>query len=228
MNPVGQVVAMADKIDTLVAAFGINQIPTGDKDPYGLRRAALGVLRILLENQINLDLAEVLNYATVCYEHKLDNSEVVVQVLNFIRERLRALYQEQGVSADVFSAVSALGITNPLDANKRIQAVQAFKKLTAAETLSIANKRVSNILAKYADTIDAKSINPAIFENQAEQELARQLEDKSRIVAELSRAGNYQEVLFQLAELRQPIDDFFDQVMVMTEDKPKREIEFYC
>lgn len=222
-NPIGQVVSLADKIDTLVGAFGINQIPTGDKDPYGLRRAALGLLRILIENDIDLDLKEVLLFAADSYVAVLENVEVVQQVLTFIQERMRAWYQDQGVTPDVFAAVAALGISNPLDAHERVKAVQAFKKLSEAETLSIANKRVSNILAKYTNTIDAKAINPDFFESAAEQELARQLDAKSQAVRQLYQSGKYDQVLLQLAELCKPIDDFFDQVMVITEDKPRRE-----
>lgn len=222
-NSVGQVLALADRLDTLVGAFGINQLPTGDKDPYGLRRAALGVLRITIENHLNLDMRAVLEQAVSFFTKGLDNPETVAQVLNFIQERLRSWYLDQGVTPDVFASVAALGITNPLDAHARIKAVQAFKKLNAAETLSIANKRVSNILAKYVDAIDAKNIDPIYFENPAEQELAQQLEAKRQIVEDLYRSGDYAEVLLQLADLRQPIDNFFDQVMVMTDDKPRRE-----
>lgn len=222
-TPVGQALAVADRIDTLVGTFGINQIPTGDKDPYGLRRAALGIIRILIENQLNLDLREMLNLAVSAYKIKLDNADACNQILSFIQERLRAWYLEKGVSADVFAAVAALGISNPLDVHERIKAVQAFKKLTEAETLSIANKRVSNILAKYVDSIEAKKIDPNFFDNDAELELARQLEAKSEAVTRLYQDGNYEAVLLQLAELRKPIDDFFDQVMVMTDDKPRRE-----
>lgn len=222
-NSIGQALALADRLDTLIGAFGINQIPTGDKDPYGLRRAAVGVLRILIENKINLDLHEALMFAVSTYTFSLENKEAVQQVLTFLQERLRAWYQEQGVSADVFAAVAALGIANPLDASARIKAVQAFKKLSEAENLSVANKRVSNILAKYADAIDAKTIDPAFFENAAEKELAQQLEKKRAQIERLSQSGQYDEVLLQLTELRKPIDDFFDQVMVMTEDKSRRE-----
>lgn len=223
-NPIGQIIALADRLDTLVGIFGINQLPTGDKDPYGLRRATLGVLRILIENGIDLDLKTVLEKAKSLYPKELNFSdEVIPQLLMFIQERLRGYYLEQGVTPDVFSSVAALGITNPLDAQKRIKAVQAFKKLTAAETLSIANKRVSNILSKYADAIDAKAIDPAHFENAAEKDLAQQLEAKSKVVKQLYQSGQYDEVLLQLAELREPIDEFFNQVMVMTEDKAKRE-----
>lgn len=220
---VGQALAVADRIDTLVGTFGINQIPTGDKDPYGLRRAALGVLRILIENKINLDLKEVLELAISAYQTKLENPDTKNQIMNFVQERLRAWYLEKGVAADVFASVAALGITNPLDVNERIKAVQAFKKLTEAETLSVANKRVSNILSKYVDTLEAKRIDPNFFDNAAELELAKQLEAKSETVTKLYQDGKYEDVLLQLAELRKPIDDFFDQVMVMTDDKPRRE-----
>jgi glycyl-tRNA synthetase beta chain len=222
-NAIGQALALADRLDTLLGAFGIHQIPTGDKDPYGLRRAAVGMIRILIEKNINLDLKDLLETAISNYTVKLENVETVPQVLSFIQERLRSFYQEQGVTADVFASVAALNIWNPVDVNERIKAVQAFKRLPEAETLSIANKRVSNILAKYVDAIDAKAIAPAYFENPAESELARQLEAKSSVVEALSQSGKYDAVLLQLADLRKPVDDFFDQVMVMTDDKPRRE-----
>jgi len=177
---------------------------------------------MLLEKNINLDLREILEIAISNFNVKLD-SETVTNVLGFIQERLRSFYQEQGVTADVFASVAALNIWNPLDMHERIKAVQAFKKLPEAETLSIANKRVSNILAKYVDVIDATVIAPAYFENAAESELAAQLEAKSNVVAALSQSGKYDAVLLQLADLRKPVDDFFDQVMVMTDDKPRRE-----
>ena len=220
---IGQVVAIADRIDTLVGTFGMNQIPTGEKDPFGLRRAAVGILRILIEDEIDLDLREVLDVAVSCYKAKLENKDVVAQILNFMQERLRFWYLEQEISADVFAAVAALSITNPLDVHQRVKAVQAFKNLSEAETLSVANKRVSNILSKYVDVLDAKKIDPEYFENAAETELARQLEVKSQLVKDLYQSGKYDQVLLQLAELRQPIDDFFDTAMVMTDDKQRRE-----
>lgn len=220
-HDVGQALALADRIDTLIATFGINQIPTGDKDPYGLRRAALGILRILIESKINLDLREVLEFALTCYQIKLENEKTTSQVLSFIQERLRAWYLDQGITTDVFAAVAATGISNPLDAHERIKAVQAFKKLNEAETLSIANKRVSNILAK-TNAIATIEINAALFENPAETALAQQLEIKRQAVVRLYETGQYDQVLLQLAELRKPIDDFFDHVMVMTDDEARR------
>ncbi|HLB42911.1 MAG TPA: glycine--tRNA ligase subunit beta [Gammaproteobacteria bacterium] len=222
-HPIGQVLALADRVDTLIGTFGINHLPTGDKDPYGLRRAALGIIRILIEHQRGLDLKETFDYVVSCYAQSLENAESVSQVLYFIQERMRSWYQEQGVAADVFAAVAALGITQPFDAHRRIQAVQAFKKLNEAEALSIANKRVSNILSKYTEMIEAKEINPAVFEDPAEHELAKQLDLKGKAVVELCQSAKYNEVLLQLADLRQAVDDFFDTVMVMTEDKQKRE-----
>lgn len=222
-HPIGQALALADRIDTLIGAFGIHQLPTGDKDPYALRRAAMGLIRILIEKNISLDLKEMLEFAVSHYSVKLPNEETVAQVLNFIQERMRSWYQEQGVMVDVFASVAVLGVTNLLDIHERVKAVQAFKRLSVAETLSITNKRVSNILTKYIDVIEAQSIDQQFFENQAEWELASQLELKSNVIASLSESGRYDEVLLQLAELRQPVDDFFDQVMVMTEDKSRRE-----
>lgn len=219
----GQLLALTDRIDTLTGTFGIAQIPTGDKDPFGLRRAALGIIRILIEKNINLDLKEIVEFAFSNYSHPLANIETVDQVLTFIQERLRTWYLDQGVSSDIFAAVVALGINNPLDVHKRIKAVQTFKKLNEADALSVANKRVSNILAKYTDIIHAKAIDPKLFEVKAENELADQLAVKSQLVKELSQSDQYEEVLLQLAELRQPIDDFFDQVMVMTDDQSRRE-----
>src|SRR3990167_256284 len=219
----GQLVSLADRMDTVVGAFGVNQQPTGDKDPYGLRRAALGALRILIEGKLDLDLSELLAVAVSHYGARLENAETVSEVLMFMRDRLRAWYQDQGITPDVFAAVAALEISNPLDMHQRIKAVQACKKMNEAEALSAANKRVSHILAKYVEVIEAKKIDPALFEHAAEEELLRQLEAKHASVPGLCQRGKYDEVLMQLAELRQPVDDFFDHVMVMTDDKSRRE-----
>lgn len=219
----GYALAMADRLDTLVGVFGINQPPTGDKDPFGLRRAALGILRILIEKELNLDLRELLEFTAKNYTVKLDNQNVVSDVLNFMLERLKPLYQEQGITADVFAAVFALNITEPYDIHRRIQAVQAFKKLSAAESLSVANKRVSNILAKYESEISSRAIDEKLFESDAERVLATKLKEQQIKIGDLSETAQYQELLSQLSHLREPVDDFFDNVMVMTDDKAKRE-----
>lgn len=218
---IGQALAIADRIDLLAGIFGIDALPTGDKDPYGLRRAGIGLLRILIENNINLDLKPLVEFAITQYPSLKVKDPA--PILNFLKERLRAWYQEQGIAIDVFSAVIALDLNNPLDIHERIRAVQAFKKMAEAQSLAIANKRVSNIIAKYVDTLSAKTIDPNLFETMTEKELARQLNAKGKVVEALYQAGKYGEILLQLAELRQPIDEFFDKVMVMTEDKARRE-----
>lgn len=222
-SEIGQALAIADRIDLLTGVFGLGYQPTGDKDPYALRRAALGVLRILIEEGLSLDLKSLIHAASLQYNIDWKNENHENEVLKFMLERLRAWLMEQGTPADVYAAVSALNLSAPLDIHRRIKAVQAFKKLEEAETLSIANKRVSNILAKYENQIEAKNINPDFFENEAESLLARQLESKRSVLEQLNRSGQYEEALVTLAELKNPIDNFFDHVMVMTEDQSKRE-----
>jgi glycyl-tRNA synthetase beta chain len=218
-----QALALADRMDTLIGTFGINQIPTGDKDPFGLRRAALGVVRIIIENQLHLDLAALLNTAHRQYAITLGNQEAVQQVFAFILDRLRGYYLDQGISPDVFAAVAALELTDLFNFHKRIHAVQIFKTRQEAEALSAANKRVCNILAKFTGSLDHDVVDPGYFEHTVEEILAKQLEAKSEIISKLAHDGKYDEVLLQLADLRQPVDDFFDQVMVMTDDKARRD-----
>jgi glycyl-tRNA synthetase beta chain len=215
--------ALADRLDTLVGIFGINQQPTSEKDPFALRRAALGTLRILIEREIDLDLKDLIEAARAGFECPLENKTVVEQVLNFIVERLKPWYQEQNINPDVFAAVAALGVTRPYDFHRRIQAVQSFKQLPDAESLSVANKRVSNILAKYDTQIEATEVNAQLFELDAERELAKQLEILNKAIAPLCHEARYVDVLSQLADLRKPVDDFFEKVMVMADDKAQRE-----
>lgn len=215
----GCLVALADRIDTLVGVFGINQNPTGDKDPYGLRRAALGVLRILIEKHMDIDLLPLVTYAASCYP-KLENKETVTQVLRFIFDRMKGMYQER--DADAFAAVMAIDVTNPYDISNRIVGINAFKALPQAEALAIANKRVSNILAQYKDSLSATEIRPELFEDESEKALFKCLEEHSKH-NKLKNRLDYVSVMTQLAALRDPIDTFFDKVMVMAEDKKVRE-----
>lgn len=221
--PTSLAVALADRLDLLVGYFGINQLPTGDKDPYGLRRAALGVVRLLIETKHDLDLSAALTHAAALYGDKLANKTVVADVLLFVQERLRPYYQERGIAHDVVASVTALGLSNLHDVDQRIAAVQAFKSLEAAAALSAANKRVSNILAKYPNALDGLSINAALFEGEAETQLAGLVQAKELALAEAFKAKHYQEALNGLAELRQPVDAFFESVMVMTDDQARRE-----
>lgn len=213
-------VAIADRIDSLVGAFCIGQVPTGDKDPFGLRRAAIGLLRYLIENEIHLDLTELINQAIQCYadQQTLSDTNQADAIIAFINERLRMWYQEQGFAPDLFAAVAAVEKGDLFDIDRRIKAVQAFKKLNEAESLSAANKRVSNIL-KTADVLDG-TIDEKLFEHEAEKVLAKKLREKHQ---SLQSIKDYKDSLMVLADLRQPVDDFFDNVMVMTDDKARRD-----
>lgn len=221
-SQLGCALALADRIDTLVGVFGIGQAPTGDKDPFALRRAALGVLRILIEKELNLDLRALLDLAGKNYAEKLTQQNTVQDVLTFILERLRPWYQDQGITVDVLSSVAALNLTRPFDIHRRVRAVQKFKNLPDAESLSVANKRVSNILAKSDSAIELKNIDTHLFEHNAERVLAEKLAEKRAIVTTFVKEGNYTEILTELATLRAPVDDFFDNVMVNAENPQQR------
>jgi glycyl-tRNA synthetase beta chain len=221
-SDLGIAVALADRLDTLVGVFGINQAPTGDKDPFALRRAALGILRILIEKKLNLDLKPLLAFAFRAYDGKCENPQTVTDALNFILERLKPWYQEQNITPDVFAAVAALGITRPYDFHLRILAVQNFKLLPEAEALGVAYKRINNILQKDSGT-SSKVFNIQLFEVNAEVELAKKIQEMNPSLMDEYAAAHYVQVLTQLASLRKPVDDFFDQVMVMTDDAALRE-----
>lgn len=220
----GQALAIAEKLDTLVGIFGIGQIPTGAKDPFALRRAALGALRIIIENNLELDLRDCLTTAASSYKDIFNADEVVPAVFDFMMDRLRAYYHDSGVSHDTFESVLALNPSQPKDFNDRILAVTAFRKLPEAESLAAANKRIQNILRQAAENneiIPAKLDNKLLHES-AEKLLAAQLEKTSKEVSPLFDKQDYQPALIKLAILRQSVDSFFDAVMVMAEDKSVR------
>jgi glycyl-tRNA synthetase beta chain len=219
----GAILAIADRLDTIVGIFGVNLIPTGDKDPFGLRRNAIGILRILIENELNIDLSELILLAENGYKQKLENKNVRKDVLEFMLERLKQRYQEQNVSSALFISVGSLNITHPLDIQKRIHAVMQFKQLPEADALLAANKRVSNILAKYKDEITATDVDPNLFEDNAEKLLFEKLMSASHQISSLSKNADYTNILKNLATLRIPVDGFFDKVLVMTDDKARRE-----
>ena len=164
----GAAVALADKIDTLVGIFGIGMLPTGSKDPYALRRAALGVLRILIEKQLELDLNAALQVAIQQYGERVKADGLIALVQDFIFDRLRARYEDEGIDVAVYQSVRAVSPVSPLDFDQRVQAVQAFRRLPEADTLAAANKRVSNILSK-ADGEVATAIDNALLQETAEQ-----------------------------------------------------------
>lgn len=219
----GIALALADRLDNLIGAFGINQFPTGDKDPLGLRRAALGVLRIIIDKKLRLDLKNLLQFTVEQYQLSLENPETVTQVLQFILERLRPWYQEKNIPHGVYASVAALNLTQPFDIDRRVDAVQFFKDMGEAESLAIANKRISNILSKYTDTISAQNINPALFQEDSEKVLAAKLKELQIELETFSKKAQYKEMLLCLAKLCAPVDHFFDHVMVMTDDKAQRE-----
>ncbi|WP_127957499.1 glycine--tRNA ligase subunit beta [Serratia microhaemolytica] len=220
-SPVACSLAIADKMDTLAGIFGIGQHPKGDKDPFALRRAALGVLRIIVEKGLPLDLQTLTEQAVRLYGHKLTNNEVVTDVVDFMLGRFRAWYQEQGHAVDTIQAVLARRPTKPADFNARVQAVSHFRGLEQAAALAAANKRVSNILAKANDTL-LDQVNSAALIEASERSLAEQLATLQQTLAPLFAAGHYQQALVELAALREGVDAFFDSVMVMAEDPALR------
>ncbi|MFQ1014869.1 glycine--tRNA ligase subunit beta [Avibacterium paragallinarum] len=214
-------VALADKLDTLTGIFGIGQHPKGDKDPFALRRAALGVLRIIVEKKLPLDLEKLVQESTALFADKLTNSNVVNDVVDFMLGRFRAWYQEEGIAVDVIQAVLARRPTRPADFDARVRAVAHFRTLDAAEALAAANKRVSNILAKAEGEIGEIHLDRCVEPEEkalAESVLALQSE-----VQPLIAKGDYVAVLDKLANLRQPVDNFFEKVMVNAEDPQLRQ-----
>ncbi|MVW74054.1 glycine--tRNA ligase subunit beta [Pseudomonas xionganensis] len=217
----GAAVALADKLDTLVGIFGIGMLPTGSKDPYALRRAALGVLRILIEKELDLDLAEAVTFAIEQFAGKVKAEGLAPQVLDFIFDRLRARYEDEGVDVAVYQAVRAVSPTSPLDFDQRVQAVQAFRSLPQAEALAAANKRVSNILAKAEGQV-AASVEAHYFDNPSEFALNAAIQQAEHGVQPLAAARQYNLALSQLANLREPVDAFFEAVLVNAEDAKVR------
>lgn len=218
---VGQALALADKIDTLTGIFGIGQRPTGAKDPFGLRRASLGVLRIIIERELNLDLKALLESAARGLGDKLEAGDAIKVCLDYILERLKSYYLDRGIPPDVIDAVLAQRPSRPLDFDRRIQAVNAFRKLDAAESLAAANKRIRNILRKVEGKIPYM-VDTTLLNEPAEKSLQNQLHALQADVSVLFDEGEYEQALTQLASLREPVDKFFDDVLVMTEDASLR------
>jgi glycyl-tRNA synthetase beta chain len=215
---VGAALAIADRLDTLVGIFGIGQPPTGSKDPFALRRAALGVLRIIVERELPLDLQPLLEAAAAAHRNLPRGASVVADVRDYMLERFRAWYADAGLRVECVMAVQARGVTAPLDVDRRVRAVSAFSALPEAATLAAANKRVANILQKQAEGSVPVSVDPALFQDAAESALAAALESAIDACAPLLARGDYSAALIRLAELRAPVDDFFGQVLVMSED----------
>ena len=218
---VSSAVALADKFDTLTGIFGIGQAPKGSADPFALRRAALGALRIIVEKNLPLDLEDLVKKSAALFGDKLTNSNVVADVVDFMLGRFRAWYQDEGIAVDVIQAVLARRPTRPADFDARVRAVSHFRTLDSAEALAAANKRVSNILAKADATIG--EINLTACVEPAEKALAEAVLALRTEVQPLIAQGDYTTVLDKLANLRAPVDSFFDNVMVNAEDPALRQ-----
>lgn len=216
-TPTGRTVALADRLDTLIGIFSIGQSPSGNKDPFALRRTALGVLRILIEGMIDLDLEELLEQTASYFDPGLKAEDVVEPVFDFVMERLRGYYQDQGLRQDIFEAVFSCRPTRPLDFERRIRALSEFRACTEAQSLVAANKRIRNILRKVEGTLPFK-VRMDILSEEAEQRLAGRLAELSSEVIPLMDKGLYHEALARLSVLRNPVDSFFERVMVMTDD----------
>ena len=213
----GAIIALADRLDTISGIFGIGQQPTGSKDPFALRRASISVLRILVEKKLNLDLRDLLNFAKAQHKALTVGDELVDTVLGYMLDRFRAFYEDAQIPAEVFQAVNAKQISVPLDIDLRVKAVYEFSKLPQAQALAAANKRVSNILSKQAGEIGA-ALNSDLLVEEAEKNLANAIIAKASVVAPMYVAHQYTEALASLADLQQPVDSFFDNVMVMCDN----------
>ena len=218
---VASAVALADKFDTLTGIFGIGQAPKGSADPFALRRAALGALRIIVEKNLPLDLEDLVKKSAALFGDKLTNQNVVADVVDFMLGRFRAWYQDEGIAVDVIQSVLARRPTRPADFDARVRAVSHFRTLDSAEALAAANKRVSNILAKADAAIG--EINLTACVEPAEKALAEAVLALRTEVQPLIAKGDYTAVLDKLANLRAPVDSFFDNVMVNAEDPALRQ-----
>ncbi|MCW2256669.1 glycyl-tRNA synthetase beta chain [Providencia alcalifaciens] len=218
---VSAALALAEKMDTLAGIFGIGQHPKGDKDPFALRRAALGVLRIIVEKDYQLDLVEMTEEAARLYGDKLTNKNVVNDVVEFMLGRFRSWYQELGYSIDTIQAVLARRPTSPADFDARVKAVTHFRTLEDADALAAANKRVSNILSKSNEKL-ADKVLASILKAPEEVKLATHLVVLQDKLGPMFAERNYQEALVELASLREVVDAFFAGVMVMDEDEAVR------
>jgi glycyl-tRNA synthetase beta chain len=216
-------VAIADRLDTLVGIFGIGQPPTGSKDPFALRRASLSVLRIVVENNLSTDLRSCLELAVAQYPANTLAAGTAEQVLDYMIERFRAWYEEDNIPAEVFKAVSARGLSQPLDIHRRVHAVHAFSQLPQAPALAAANKRVANILGKLDSAHSFGDVSANLLVEPEEIALSTKIDALGGQCELLLAKGEYTQALTCLADLRAPVDDFFDGVMVNAEDYALRQ-----
>ncbi|WP_417543547.1 glycine--tRNA ligase subunit beta [Marinobacter sp.] len=213
--------AIADRLDSLVGLFGIGQPPSGTRDPFALRRASLGVLRIIIERELPLDLQTCCEWAEENFTG-LTEENTASSVVDYMLDRFRAYYDERGIGAEVYLAVHARRPTRPLDFDRRVKAVEAFRQLPEALALAGANKRVSNILSKQAGEHVGETVDSNLLQDTAEKTLATQVDQQAEKVLPLFEQGNYASALQSLASLQEPVDSFFNEVMVMADDEAVR------
>lgn len=223
---IGQTLSLAEKLDTLIGLFGIGQPPSGVKDPFALRRASLGLLRIMIEKQLPLDLPELMQAAVDGYGDRLSESDVVGQVMQYCYDRLKAYVTDQGYAADVYEAVVAIRPASPYDFMQRVKAVADFRQLEQADALAAGHKRIGNILRKNADDYDSRHVDRTLLSEAAEHNLADAVEAMQKAITPLMAEADYAAVLTRLSGLRDSIDAFFDDVMVMAEDRKIRHNRF--
>ncbi|WP_419534087.1 glycine--tRNA ligase subunit beta [Endozoicomonas sp.] len=223
---IGCAVAIADKVDTITGIFGINQLPTGSKDPFALRRASIGVLRIIVEKKLNLDLEALIDQAIQGYQEQgvsLPALDILnTTVVNYMLERFDAAYQEEGIAIEIINSVKALRPTRPLDFDLRIKAITRFNAMDEADALASANKRVSNILAKAGDIVIPDTLDETLLSEAAEVKLAKVVFAKKQEIAPALEEGRYALAMESLAALKEPVDLFFDQVLVNAEEEAVR------
>lgn len=220
-KPVEMAVSLAEKVITLVGIFGINQLPKGDKDPFGLRRAAIGLIRIVLENKLDFNFASVIDEACMILGDKVKSESTKDQVINYVYNRLKAYYQDQNIEASIFLAVLSTKPENLLDFDKRVKAVKSFKDLPEAENLASAYKRINNILSKA--NLGEGSVDKLLLSEKDEVVLATALDTISPKVNKLYSEGDYTCALATLSELKEPVDNFFEHVMVNADDPKIKE-----
>ena len=220
-TPIGRALSLADRLDTLAGIFLIGQAPTGDKDPFALRRAALGALRIMIEGELSLDLRKLLKSTVDGFTEFPGMTGVVDEVMEFMMDRLRAYFVDQGVPVDVFQAVQAREPGEPHDFAKRVHAVDAFRKLPEAASLASANKRIQNILRQAEDAVPDK-VDETLFAADAEWNLAAKTLGLSPRVRDMLKKRDYTAAMTSLAGLREEVDAFFDNVKVMDDDERLR------
>jgi glycyl-tRNA synthetase beta chain len=216
----GQLLAIADKLDTLAGVFSIGKKPSGNRDPFGLRRAALGILRILVECGIDADLKALIDKAVHEQpEGKVGGDELAAELYGFITDRLRRYFldRDAGLRTETFDAVLVRQPASLVDFDRRLAAVQTFARLEQAESLAAANKRIANILRKAGDP-EGLEVKTRLLELEAEKALYNALKNSREKVAPMLEQRRYAEILNELADLRDPVDRFFDEVMVMADE----------